>query len=127
MADRLGVETLDREGSVVVIRFRAKAKVDPLRLVRMVGEWPGAMLVPPATLKLDLEAAAEPRVPSRATGRTAASRRGERSSSWWTARATAGEVAGGFSRDEILARPETDPRASGGTFARVEALLRALA
>ncbi len=56
MADRLGIETIDREGRLVVIRFRPQAKVDPLRLVKVVHEWPGATLVPPVSLKLDLEA-----------------------------------------------------------------------
>jgi transcription-repair coupling factor (superfamily II helicase) len=115
MADRLGVETLDREGDIVVIRFRPRSRVDPVRLVKIVGESPGAMLVPPATLKLDLNAREAPK-----RGRAGAS------SSWWTARATSGEVAPGFSRDEILKRPAPDPRAAGGTFARVEGLLRAL-
>jgi transcription-repair coupling factor (superfamily II helicase) len=124
MADRLGVDTLDREGGVVVIRFREKARVDPMRLIKMVGEWPGAKLVPPATLKLDLEAREEPR----ARPRAAVSAKGSAASaSWWTARATAGGVTSGFTREEILARPEADPRAAGGAFARVEALLRALA
>jgi transcription-repair coupling factor (superfamily II helicase) len=39
-ADRLGVETIDREGQAVVIRFRQNARIDPLRLVKVVGEWP---------------------------------------------------------------------------------------
>jgi hypothetical protein len=46
--------------------------------------------------------------------------------SWWTARATAGEVTAGFTKEEILRRPEADPRAEGGMFARVDGLLRAL-
>jgi hypothetical protein len=46
--------------------------------------------------------------------------------SWWTARATAGEVKGGFTKEEILRKPETDPRAEGGMFSRLEGLLRAL-
>ena len=31
LADELGIETIEREGSVVVLRFREKAKVDPVR------------------------------------------------------------------------------------------------
>jgi len=46
--------------------------------------------------------------------------------SWWTARATAGEVTGGFSRDEILRPAREDPRAEGGVFTRVSGLLREL-
>src|SRR5688500_18112645 len=59
MADRLGIDTIDREGRLVVLKFRPTAKVDPWRLVKVVGEWPGATLVPPVTLKLDLEAPLE--------------------------------------------------------------------
>ena len=59
-ADRLGVESIDREGQAVVIRFRQNARIDPVRLVKVVGEWPGATLVPPVSLKLDLEAPLEP-------------------------------------------------------------------
>ena len=36
MADRLGVESLDREGRTVVLKFRPQAKLDPARLVRVV-------------------------------------------------------------------------------------------
>ena len=36
MADRLGVETIDREGRLVVIKFRPQAKVDPVKLVKVV-------------------------------------------------------------------------------------------
>jgi hypothetical protein len=45
---------------------------------------------------------------------------------WWTARATAGEVKPGFTKEEILRRPEEDPRAAGGMFERLGALLKAL-
>ena len=61
MADRLGVETIDREGRLVVIKFRPQAKVDPVRLIKVVTSSPGATLVPPVSLKLDLEARLEVR------------------------------------------------------------------
>ena len=54
MADRLGVETIDREGRVVVLKFRPQAKVDPVRLVALVRQRPELTLVPPAALRLDL-------------------------------------------------------------------------
>ena len=47
--------------------------------------------------------------------------------SWWTARATAGEVTPGFNKETILRKPKQDPRAEGGMFARLEELLSALA
>ena len=55
-ADRLGVETIDREARSVVIRFRPTAPVDPIRLLNVVSGWPGATFVPPVTLKMDLDA-----------------------------------------------------------------------
>ncbi|MBI4264754.1 MAG: transcription-repair coupling factor [Acidobacteria bacterium] len=138
MADQLGVDSLDREGRLVVIRFRPQATVDPLRLVRVVHDWPGAVLVPPASLKLDLDAPSPQGGPKGPPLRPADSgrpgggrRRGgplgppERGS-WWTARATAGAVTAGFTKEEMLRRPEPNPRAEGGMFARLEELLRAL-
>jgi hypothetical protein len=134
MADRLGVETIDREGRLVVIKFRPTAKVDPIRLVKVVHDWPGATLVPPASLKVDLEAKTQvakatsmPAVVT--TGRTTGSRRGgvgTETAGWWTARATTGEVKPGFTKEEILRKPEADPRADGGMFDRLEGLLEAL-
>jgi transcription-repair coupling factor (superfamily II helicase) len=131
VADRLGVDTIDREGRLVVIKFRPNAKLDPLRLIKVVSEWPGATLVPPVTLKLDLEAPLEEAAKSRSAasrpaGRRAAARLGSSETSWWTARATAGEVKAGFTKEEILRKPEANPRAEGGMFARLEGLLRAL-
>jgi len=180
---------------LMVIKFRPTAKIDPVRLVKVVAELPGATLVPPVSLKLDLEApiraAASPpegsrgvsassggsepstgsgpfrgqsredtarptpggsrpvhpstpwvrtpdvrlkhvpassqpvsRLPAGARGPEG---KGDRGQSWWTARATSGEVAPGFTKDEILRKPDADPRAEGGMFARLEGLLRALA
>ena len=132
MADRLGVETIDREGRLVVIRFRPQAKVDPVRLVKVVHDWPGATLVPPASLKVDLEASQSP-VGRALTARQAShrgspyrSRERSKETSWWTARATAGVVTSGFTKEEILRKPKQDPRAEGGMFDRLEELLGAL-
>ena len=55
MADRLGVESLDREGRTVVLRFRAQANLDPVRLVALVRRRGDLTLVPPAALRLALE------------------------------------------------------------------------
>ena len=57
MADRLGIETIDREGRIVVLKFRPQAKVDPVRLVALVRQRPDLTLVPPAALKLNLDGA----------------------------------------------------------------------
>ena len=45
---------------------------------------------------------------------------------WWAARAKAGEVAPGFSRDEIMRPAKEDPRAEDGLFVRTSSLLREL-
>jgi transcription-repair coupling factor (superfamily II helicase) len=124
MADRLGVDAIDREGRLVVIKFRPNARIDPVRLVKVVSEWPGAVLVPPVSMKLDLEAPLEPPKKKAATG--AAFKRPDAGTSWWTARATAGEVRPGFTKEEILRKPEADPRAEGGMFSRLEGLLGSL-
>ena len=116
---------------MVVIRFRPNARLDPMRLVKVVGGWPGATLVPPVSIKLDVEAPTTAVPPARhgpaSKKADRAARRGDGSTgSWWTARATAGEVRPGFSKDEILRKPETDPRAEGGMFSRLVGLLQAL-
>jgi transcription-repair coupling factor (superfamily II helicase) len=169
-ADKLGIESIDREGRLIVLRFRQTAKVDPTRLVKVVADWPGAILVPPVSLKLDLDVTTKaavvppsrpgsgpagpvgarpgasapgrptPGAPVRPTGNPwegrlaglqAAKRAGRtsepgKSAGWWTARATAGTVEPGFSKAEILKKPEQDPRAEGGLFERLGGLLRAL-
>ena len=132
MADRLGVDTIDREGRLVVIKFRPQAKMDPVRLVTVVHAWPGAVLVPPVSLKVDLEAGKE-NPKSQVSGSTpqvvgrVLKARQSKETSWWTARATAGEVRSGFTKEEILRKPQQDPRAEGGMFSRLEELLGALA
>jgi transcription-repair coupling factor (superfamily II helicase) len=129
LADAIDAESIDREGRVVVIRFRPNAKLDPMRLVKVVGGYPGAMLVPPVSVKLDVEApptAPPPRPPAARRTDRSAQRPDNAAGSWWTARATAGEVRPGFSKGEILRRPEADPRAEGGMFPRLVGLLEAL-
>ena len=43
--------------------------------------------------------------------------------SWWAARAQAGEVTGGFTKDEIMRPAKEDPRGETGVFKRVSSLL----
>jgi transcription-repair coupling factor (superfamily II helicase) len=137
MADRIGIESIDREGQLVVLKFRPEAKLDPQWLLRVVQERGDVTLVPPATVKLDLRtASATPRRPApvpAAAPKVLGTKAKVKSKadqvaagSWWTARATAGEVTGGFSRDEILRPAKEDPRAEGGVFTRVSGLLREL-
>ena len=112
-ADRLGLESIDREGSLVVYKFRDKTKVDLPRLVNLVRQRPELQLVPPGALKLDLR-----NEQARSAKRT--------SRAWWTARATAGEVTSGFSKAEILKAPPADAKSDAGLLERVLSVLEAL-
>ncbi len=132
-ADRVGIDSIDREGRFVVLRFRPQARLDPVRFVKVVSEWPGATLVPPVSVKLDLDVVGNsPAVAKKMAARPTSTRGGapgrlQPAGSWWTARATATEVSAGFTKEQILRRPDSDPRAEGGVFSRIEGLLRALA
>jgi transcription-repair coupling factor (superfamily II helicase) len=54
LADQIGMESLDREGNIVVMRFRQDARVDPAALARLLQGRGDLSLVPPVVLKLDL-------------------------------------------------------------------------
>jgi transcription-repair coupling factor (superfamily II helicase) len=128
-ADRLDIDSIDREGHLVVIKFRPNARLDGARLVRVVGGWPGAVLVPPVSIKLHLEAplaAAHMSGPKPPVRRGSGKAQSESQASWWTTRATAGEVTPGFTKDQVLRRPDIDPRAEDGVFSRLRSLLEAL-
>ena len=144
MADRLGIEAIDREGQAVVIKMRPDSdgrRLNVERLLRVVSDRPDTTLVPPATIKLDLKAAAGPIGPALqptsgvrrpgpigpGTLGTKAKARQSSGASWWTARATAGEVTAGFTKEEILKPPKEDPSAPGGVFTRLRGLLAELA
>ncbi|HUU33968.1 MAG TPA: TRCF domain-containing protein [Vicinamibacterales bacterium] len=111
-ADRLGLETIDRDGSLVVFKFRERTKVDLARLLTVVRSRQDLQLVPPGSLKLDVRQGAP------ATKRT--------SRAWWTARATTGEVTAGFTKAEIQREAPEDPRADGGLLDRVLGVLLSL-
>jgi transcription-repair coupling factor (superfamily II helicase) len=158
LADQLGVESVDREGEKVLVRFRPQAKLDPAWLVSLVERRRDVSLVPPAGLRLNLSGgdgasrpakqapagraappAAGPARPWANIGRKPLTssdvlrqqrpRDGDRSAapaSWWTTRATAGEVTSGFSKAEVLKRAPEDPRGPDGVFTRVGGLLSQL-
>ena len=149
LADRVGLESIDREAQTVVLKFRPDAKLDPQRIFRLVQQRGDLTLVPPGTLKLNLAAPVERPVPvatpaapkavpmksgpgsfaAKTTTRSSLSKQGRdpvASGSWWAARATAGQVAAGFTRDEILKAPKDDPRGETGVFSRVSGVLRQL-
>src|SRR5689334_10696570 len=144
MADRLGVDTIDREARIVVLKFRPQAKIDPVRLVALVRQRPDLTLVPPAALKLNLDGIRDTgsgagRPGARAAHQSPANRQspipsprrgGARSSSappsWWVARAKEEEIKPGFSKAEMTRPSKEDPRAPGGVFERVGGLLSEL-
>ena len=132
MADRLGVESIDREGQTIVIKIRPNGKAERLnveRLIKVISARGDATLVPPATIKLDLRTPEtksvvptfRSAVPAGKAGLKAST--GKPAASWWTTRATAGEVTAGFSKEEILKPPKEDPSAPGGVFTRVKGFL----
>src|SRR3989441_2244459 len=127
MADRLGVDTIDREGRTVVLKFRPQAKVDPVRLVALVRQRSDLTLVPPAGLKVNLDGIRDSglgiRRDSKVTNPKSRITKPDRiAPSWCTARARAGEVKPGFSKEEILRPAKEDPRAAGGVFEQVGGL-----
>ena len=121
MADRVGIESLDREGPIVVLKFRMDAPLDPVRILKMVEARGDLQLLPPAVLKLDLSKDSKVK-PSRERRKESP----QETTSWWTARATA-EVTPGFTREAILAEVPPDPGAAGGLFERVGHVLSQLA
>ena len=149
MADHLGVESLDREGRTVVLKFGPRASVDPTRMLNIVRRRGDLTVLPPSGLKLSLDGAAAAQKPGVATGPQAAhgpkpgvaaglqprkfadlkvggytaKKRPDIAPSWWTARARDGEVRPGFTKAEILKAKPDDPRAPGGVFERVGGLL----
>ena len=134
MADRLWIDTIDREGRIVVLKFRPQAKIDPVRLVALVRQRPDLTLVPPAALKLNLDGTGDSglgarREPERPSPKTPGpspkkgGRYGNAAPSWWVARAREGEVKPGFTKADTLRPAKEDPRAPGGVFERVGGLL----
>jgi transcription-repair coupling factor (superfamily II helicase) len=138
LADNLGIDTVDRDGPLVVFKFREKAKADPMRLIGMVQERADLTLLPPSTVKLDLRPAppappkpapAGPKSPLQKLAEARGPKpipKPKRQPAWWTARATAGEVTPGFTKAEILKAAPEDPRAPDGVLAKVTEFLEDL-
>ena len=108
-ADELGIESLDRNGSQLVVKFRTTTTVDPVRLMRFVERRRDLELKPPAMLTADLRSGG-------------GARRPRESPSWWTARARSGEVEAGFSRAEFQ-RARRDREGPASLLTRVGGLL----
>ena len=147
MADRLGIDAIDREGVNVVLKFRPQAKIDPVRLVDLVRQRSELTLVPPAAVRLRLDRAEGGLTGDRAEGsglraespKAAAlspkplalspkksGKYGNAAPSWWVARAREAEVKPGFTKADIQRQAKEDPRAPGGVFEQVGALLSEL-
>ncbi|MEO8680398.1 MAG: transcription-repair coupling factor [Vicinamibacterales bacterium] len=147
LADELGIETIDREGPLVVFKFRDRTKVDPMHIIALVQQRGGALqLIPPNTVKLDMrvqklegegfsprqnqeKSALQKLAESPKAGAKAPALRAKKPSrppAWWAARATTGEVTPGFSKAEILKSAPEDPRAPDGVLAKVTELLEDL-
>ena len=122
----LGIETIDRDGPLVVFKFRDRTKVDPMRIIALVQERGDLQLIPPSTGEAGHASRKGPgarrRRPSplqalaEAEGRAKLGVKPPSPSAqpaWWTARATAGEVTPGFTKAEILKTAPEDPRAPG--------------
>ena len=109
----------------------------------LVRQRPDLTLVPPAALRLTLGSAARVgagqasgRQADRAAAagqtavagpkREASDPRAPAAPSWWTARARAGEVKPGFTKEEILRAGQGRPAGPGGVFERVGGLLSEL-
>ena len=88
MADLLCLESLERNGQLLVVKFRPAAPVEPSLLFRFVQQRADVVLKPPATLTVDLRRGGEGGSQTR-------------NLSWWTTRARSDEVAAGFSRNEL--------------------------
>jgi len=121
MADAIGLESVEREGKIVMLKFRPDAKLDPVWLFKLVKARGDLLLLPPAILKLDLTKPSDPPTSGTASGPSPKSKKKPVSTttSWWTARAKAGEVTPGFSREAILAPGAFNPRAADGLFDRL--------
>jgi transcription-repair coupling factor (superfamily II helicase) len=130
LADNLGVETIDRADSMIVIKFRQKTKVDLVTVMALVQERGDLQLIPPSSLKLDLKKPEPPKTPAPAQP-IPKSQQGripkiQRKPSWWAARALTGEVTPGFTKAEILKQAPEDPRAPDGVLNKVTELLEEL-
>ena len=126
LADGIGLESVEREGRVVMLKFRPDAKLDPAWLFSAVKARGDLVLLPPAILKLDLNRPAEPPETAPRADLRSKKKPTQTSASWWTTRAKAGEVTPGFSREVILAPGAIDPRATGGLFERLGDVLTEL-
>ncbi|MEX2272267.1 MAG: transcription-repair coupling factor [Vicinamibacterales bacterium] len=114
-AERIGIESIEREGAALVLKFRNDARIEPPQLLRLVQTRPDLKLVPPGILRLE-PAPPRPSTPlgaglSAVEGRPAASV--QRPSSVPAAAAAPSNVQPG--RIARLPKPKEDTSASWWT------------
>ena len=104
VAERIGLESVERDAGAVVLKFRQDANLDPAMILKLVQGRPDLTLLPPAVLRLSLDG-----VPARTAGRASDSVRASGGSvAWWAA---------------IAPEEPQDPSAPGGLFERLGELL----
>jgi transcription-repair coupling factor (superfamily II helicase) len=155
MADRIGLESIERQGRTAVLKFReggVSRVPEPQRILAVINRRRDVTLVPPSGLRLSLDGIRDPgsgtreqpgtgsryphvtsgtqdrRAPARTSSLSRIPGPGSRtpSPSWWAKRATA-PVQSGFSKEELTKAGPEDPRAPGGLFERLGGLLADLA
>ena len=60
-AEKLGVETVERRGSVCNMKFHTEARINPERLMQLVANTPGAQFTPAGVLRVPLPIGDDPR------------------------------------------------------------------
>jgi transcription-repair coupling factor (superfamily II helicase) len=55
-AERIGLDSVERDGATIVLKFRQDASIDPAMLIKLIKSRRDLTLLPPAVLKLALEA-----------------------------------------------------------------------
>jgi len=104
LANQMRVESIDREGKLLVLKFANDTALSLDHLLAFVRSNVGVTLTPPGVIKVNLEQLAQQSTTSEhATNMRRQDDRRDRLSSWWTSRATSGSVVAGFSAAEMTA------------------------
>ena len=60
MAEKLGIENIERRHSILNVKFHAETRVDAARLMQLVSDTQGAQFTPAGVLRMPMEASTEP-------------------------------------------------------------------